>query len=168
MSGSFCQDFFDKIYKRVFRFLSYRPRSKKEIESFLVKLKKQKFFSKLCFNKIKKEVFKKLEELDLIDDIKFAQWWVETRLRSRPRGKNFLKKELHSKGVEEKIISQVLSQISEKQLRETAATFILKKRKLYFNLPPLKQKQKLISLLLRRGFTYTLAEKLVDELVKKE
>lgn len=50
----------------------------------------------------------KLIELDLIDDRKFAVWWVEQRVRLNPRGNIGLKAELQQKGIDREIIASVL------------------------------------------------------------
>ncbi len=60
----------------------------------------------------------KLIELDLLDDQKFARWWVEQRLRFRPKGNRALTAELLAKGIDREIISQVL--LSPEQERQLA------------------------------------------------
>ena len=53
-------------------------------------------------------VIPKLIELDLLDDQKFARWWVDQRLTFRPRGNIALKSELAQKGIDREIIASVL------------------------------------------------------------
>lgn len=55
-----------------------------------------------------KEVITKLTDLDLLNDLKFAQWWVDQRINSSPRGNIALNQELSQKGLDRDIINQVL------------------------------------------------------------
>jgi len=84
-------DSLQKLLDSALKFLSYRPRSKKEVESFL----RKKTSDATLIN----QTIEKLEKLKLIDDAEFAKWLVESRSRSRPRGLRLLKQELKSKGV---------------------------------------------------------------------
>lgn len=74
------------------KFLSYRPRSKKEVEIFLRK--------KTSDASLIDQTISKLENLKLINDEEFAKWLIESRSRSRPRGKRLLIQELKQKGLE--------------------------------------------------------------------
>lgn len=49
-----------------------------------------------------------LIELDLVDDQKFARWWVEQRCLLNPRGNIGLQAELQQKGIDREIIASVL------------------------------------------------------------
>ncbi|MBI2587417.1 RecX family transcriptional regulator [Candidatus Amesbacteria bacterium] len=74
------------------KFLSYRPRSKKEVETFLRKKTKD--------DTLINQTITKLEAAKLINDEEFGRWVIESRSRSRPRGIRLLKQELKQKGVD--------------------------------------------------------------------
>ena len=74
------------------KFLSYRPRSRKEITDFLRK--------KTSDTTLIDQTISKLENLKLINDEEFAKWLIESRSRSRPRGFRLLKQELSQKGIQ--------------------------------------------------------------------
>lgn len=80
-----------KQLNKAIHLLSLRPRSVTEL--------KQRGLS---------EAIPKLIELDLIDDQKFANWWVEQRCRLNPRGNIALKTELIQKGIDQDIIASVM------------------------------------------------------------
>jgi len=80
-----------KLINKALHFLSYRPRSKAELA--------QRGLA---------AVIPRLVELDLVDDQKFAQWWVDQRIRLNPRGNIALKSELTQKGIDREIIASVL------------------------------------------------------------
>lgn len=67
----------------------------------------------------------KLIELDLIDDRKFAAWWVDQRVRLNPRGNIALKAELMQKGIDREIIASVL--LSREQETDLAQKLLAKK-----------------------------------------
>jgi len=160
----------EKLYHRTLNFLSYRPRSEKEITDYLKKNLKGNLSTLHAIagkveRKIQSKILKKLKKLKLLDDFKFASWWIEQRLRFRPKGKKILKLELLQKGVDQKIIDSQISQINQ---INAAKKIINKKLKLYKSLPKLKLKQKLFSHLARRGFEFPLIKKVVDEEMQKD
>lgn len=74
------------------KYLSFRPRSRKEIIDFLHK--------KTSDSALIDQTISKLENLKLINDEEFAKWLIESRSRSRPRGLRLLQQELAQKGVQ--------------------------------------------------------------------
>lgn len=102
---------FEKFYNQALKFLSYRPRSEKEIRDYLkIKYKKSNF--KDLESSIDK-VVRKLKEQKFIDDEEFAKLWIESRNRSKPRSLRLIKLELKRKGIsEEQIESGIKNQES--------------------------------------------------------
>lgn len=80
------------LLDQALKFLGYRPRSKKEIEDFL----RKKTSDQTLIN----QTVEKLEQLKLINDVEFANWVIESRSRSRPRGTRLLVQELKHKGID--------------------------------------------------------------------
>lgn len=159
---------FEKLYNKALNLLSYRPRSKKEIEFYL---KKNLFKSKVIDGKLKEKmrikIINQLEKLKYIDDLKFSQWWVKQRLEFRPKGKRILKAELFQKGIDKDIIESVLDQVDDNKLLKLAQKVVNKKFNLYKSLPKLKLKKKLYDHLIRRGFDYKTAKTVIDEIMEK-
>lgn len=151
-------DNFQKFYDRALRFLSYRPRSEKEITNFL----KRKKVEPSIINKI----LQKLKEQDLVNDEEFAKWWIEQRQGSRPRGIRVIKMELKQKGISDELITSYQLLITN-QL-ELAKKALEKKVKSYRNLPREKAYRKLSQFLLRRGFDWDTVKEVIDEVLKKE
>lgn len=58
----------------------------------------------------------RLTELGMLDDAVFAQAWVESRDRARPRGERAIREELRTKGLDRAVVDDVL------EARRTAAT----------------------------------------------
>lgn len=145
----------NKQIEKVYRFLALRPRSQKEFSAYL---NKRKFSPKLS-----QEIFKIVREQGLIDDKQFARWWVEQRTSFKPKGKKALKAELKNKGIEEKIIEEVLKEVDELALAKKA---IQKKIKVWRNLSPLDFCQKITTFLAYRGFSWAVIKKIISSCEK--
>jgi len=152
------QDNKDKLYEKVLRFLSYRPRSEKEIRDYLKK--------KNASQKTSKAIIKKLKKLELIDDRSFALWWIQQRSSFRPRGRRALWFELKQKGIDQEIIKDSL--FSDKKELVLAKKAAQKKAKFLKNLEFLAFRQKMTGFLARRGFDWETIKKVLEELKKKE
>jgi len=83
------------ILNSALKFLSYRPRSKKEITDYLTKKTSDETFIN--------QTIEKLDLLKLINDEEFANWLVKSR--SRNRGSIFIKQDLKKYGIDPKTIS---------------------------------------------------------------
>lgn len=150
-----------KLYERVLRFLSYRPRSEKEVRDYAegkLATRKTPSFAKASEGKQKlvDEVIEKLKKQKLIDDREFARWWLGQRSRFRPRGKIALKIELKRKGVSQEIIEKIINQkVNELVLAKKA----IKKK--------VKGEQKITQYLARRGFSWETIRRVLAEISKK-
>lgn len=157
-----------KLINLSLNYLSYRPRSQKEITDYLAKKIAQ--FENIKFNQAKEseligECISKLTKYKYIDDVEFAKWWAESREKSNPKGTRLIKLELLRKGIDRDIIDEIL----EKNLNQTelAVKAIQKKLKTWKNLPSAELKNKAYRYLASRGFDYDQINETVAQLVKK-
>ena len=133
------------------RFLSYRPRTEQEVRD---KLREKEFGDA--------EIAKTLQELaasGLIDDGGFARMYIRNALAVRPSGRILLIRKLLALGVTRPIIDEAIAEtMSEDVQRETALKtaeqFLRKARSHETSRDPRKLRQKLASLLLRRGYPW--------------
>lgn len=141
-----------KIYDRVFRLVSIRPRSVKEIKSWLSRKK--------IGEKSGQEVIDRLIKLELLDDRKFAEWWVEQRTNFSPRGRKILHYELRVKGMSKDIIEEVLDKagIDEEKI---ASDLLEKKSSRWKDLPADVARQKISEFLARKGFSWEVVKKVL-------
>lgn len=146
---------FDRWYDKILRFLSFRPRSKKEITDYLVKHK--------IADQIQKKLIEKLEQQNLINDADFARWFVEQRNEFRPKGKKLLALELKQKGIAQEEITAALTD-SPSEL-EQATSLISKKLVFWQKLPTIEQKKKIYGFLGRRGFGWEIIKKVIAEVI---
>jgi len=94
----------DVVMAAAASFLAVRPRSTAETRR---RLRHLGYPASLC-----DEVVERLVELGYLDDLAFAQAWVESRDRVRPRGSAALRRELLMKGVAREVIDEVLAERS--------------------------------------------------------
>lgn len=135
-----------------YRYLSYRPRSITELKRQLV----NKGYKEITVD----QVIDRLSELELIDDMAFARYWVEQRETFKPRGRRALRYELYQKGIDRQIVDMVVAEVDETVSAKKAAR---KKAKLWQELPEEQFYEKLGNYLKRRGFSYEIARNVTQE-----
>lgn len=134
----------EKLYDRALRFLSYRPRSEKELSDYL---QKKGAVAKMVF-----KIRRRLRKRNLLNDRDFAVWWVRQRSQFRPKGRHGLWWELKQKGISEEIIDEALFS-EEKEL--VLAKKAIGKRK--------RERQKMVGFLSRRGFSWAVIKQALAE-----
>lgn len=145
---------FQKTLDKLLRFATLRPRSEKEIKDWFKRRK--------VHESLHKELFNRLNRLDLIDDAKFAQWWVEQRSSFKPRGKRALEMELRMKGIKKEVIGQVLSNIKVDE-EKVARELLNKKSYKWKSLPKREATVKMSAFLARKGFNWEVIEKVLKK-----
>ncbi len=147
------QEEIESAYQRALHFLSYRPRSIREVRD---RLTTAGFESHII-----DEVLKRLEEKGYIGDLQFARQWIENRAAFRPRSHRALMYELRQKGLDEEVITDALASApdEEYQARQAAEKYQRRlqvlERNAFFN--------RLGGYLSRLGFSYSIIKPLVQE-----
>ncbi len=150
----------EQAVNKALNLLSYRPRS-----NFEIKIRLQKKYSKPAVE----NALTQLTEKEYLNDEEFANWFVDQRLKHKPKGPIALKSELYKKGVNRSIIEKVLSEkVSDPDQLKQLARQAAKKKSSYLKLPENEARKKLLSFLNRRGFSYSTSKLVVDELVSKQ
>jgi regulatory protein len=144
------QDAAEVAYNRALNYLSYRPRSRAEITTYLQRRGESD-------NQIE-AVTSRLERAGLLDDEAFARFWVENRERFRPRGLRALRYELRSKGISDDIIDRLLATVDVSAGAYEAAS---RKACQLIHLDQQTFHRKLVEYLARRGFEYEVAQEVV-------
>lgn len=141
------QDEQARAYEAALAFLSYRPRSEREVRDRLRK--------KDVPEPIVDSVVERLMRLRLVDDQDFAHYWVEQRQTHRPRGARLLRLELQRKGIAAETTSEVLEQSDQQEVPAEAAYRAAQRKAHSLRLLDEREfQQKLGQFLLRRGFDY--------------
>ncbi len=141
------------------RLLNYRMRTRSELDQRL----RQKGYSQTVVEK----VLGKMSEIGLIDDSKYADAFVASKISSRPVGRRELERGLREKGVAKDIALDALSGIGDEdtQLRLALQAADTKLRSLR-RFEPDKRRDKLIAFLARRGFDWGVIRKVTLKLFK--
>jgi regulatory protein len=126
-------------------FLSYRPRSEKEVRD---RLRRGGFEQDAIEHAIAR-----LHEWRYLDDADFARRWVENRSTHRPRGRRLLQQELRHKGIAGDTARDA---IDDADLDEIGAAEALARRRLpaYAGDEPAAIRRRLGAYLARRGYGY--------------
>lgn len=132
----------DKLYNQALRYVAMRPRTEWEIETYLERKKASPEASR--------KVLKKLQDIELIDDEKFARAFVADRRLLRPTSKRKLTAELRKKRVPNGIIDKVLSEQTDTEEQNALREVITKKRQQ----AKYQDNLKLMQYLARQGFSY--------------
>jgi regulatory protein len=135
------------------RLLSYRPRSVQEVSQKLV----QKGYDDLVIE----QVVQHLQEVELLDDKAFADYWVEQRQTFKPRSRLALRHELRRKGVNRRLIETAVATIDETDAARRAVEAKLWR---WRSLPQEIFEQKAGQYLQRRGFSYEIIKPVLHQL----
>jgi regulatory protein len=135
-----------RAYNQALKYLTYRPRSQAEVETYL----HGKGFSEEMIA----EALVRLQEVGLLDDAAFAQYWVENRMEFRPKGPIALRYELRQKGVAEETIAEAIDAVDPDEAAYRASQKLVRRlasedRQGFF--------RRLLAYLGRRGFDYETA-----------
>lgn len=146
-------------YGEALKYLSRKPRTSFEIATRL----KEKGWSEETIG----EVIERLIQERWINDAAYAQEWAGQRLRSRGKGKAWIRYELRQKGISKPLIEEALGQVSEDEEYDSAMQLAQRKWRTTSG-ETADKKRKIGAFLMRRGFSGQLAGKVLRELIQKD
>lgn len=143
---------YQKTLDKLLRFAMVRPRSEKEVTDY--------FRRKKIHDSMHEPLMEKLSHLELIDDLKFAKWWVDQRQNFKPKTKRILKIELTKKGIVKEIINTILDEtpIDESKM---ARDLLARKAYKWKGIESRSARQKMSQYLAGKGFSWDVIEKAV-------
>ena len=138
---------------RAYNYLSFRPRSKKEVSDYLTK--------KGCDEPTTQKIINALADQNLINDASFAETWVSERREFQLRSRRQLEHELRQKGIEKDVIDSTIDGFQGEV--ETIKNLVTKKS--------LAQKyatrERLIAYLSSKGFRFSDIRAALEQLEQK-
>lgn len=146
-----------KSFSAALNYLSFRPRSKKEMENYLAK----KGFSRAAIE----SALNKLENYRYIDDFTFASSWTKSRLNNKQMSKRMIAYELYHKGIDRDVIDKVLEMVDEEEEERAALALAEKYFKRYQGLEKKQMLYKISQALARRGFDWGLIQKVCNKVI---
>jgi regulatory protein len=118
----------------------------------------------------------RLLELGMLDDRAFAEAWIASRDRARPRGERVLRQELIQKGIERFVIDELLEerrtgedgQVTEPDLDAARRLLERNERSLARVAEPRQRRARAYALLARNGFDPDVCREVAAEVVAPE
>lgn len=146
------ESIFGKLYSRTLEYTLVRPRSEKEVKDYLYRKTLDKRTSTGGVKpgvpvSVTERVFQRLVDRGYVDDLKFAQYWLENRRLKKGASTRLLRSELSSKGVSSSDIERAMESFDRSD-QEEILKVIARKKRLY------SDEKKLIAYLARQGFSY--------------
>ena len=140
---------FGKLYQRALEWVLMRPRSEKELNDYL----RKKIYEKKLNEEFKNSVYERLKKKGYVNDLRFAEWYVENRFIKKGVSKTRLRIELTKKGISREIIDEMLSvRDDEEEIKK-----IIARKSVKYN------DEKLALYLARQGFSYDLIRRMVGK-----
>ena len=145
----------EKATAAALNFVSYRPRSEREVRDRL----RSKAYEPASID----YAIEKMRGWRYLDDTKFAEFWVESRAEHSPRGKRALQSELRAKGVDREVVERVLD---ETDLDEGNAALEIARKRLrsLSSYDEETQRRRLSAFLARRGYGWDVVKPVLAEL----
>ena len=130
-------------YAKILNFLSYRPRSLKEVRDRL------RIYGLGPGDQ--DSLIQRLTQGGYLDDAQFAAWHVQARVSGKPRSRQVLRQELRRKGIASELVEQAVATTSDSE-----ALIAQIKKRTHGTLPTDREgRRQLIQYLLRHGFRYS-------------
>lgn len=145
-----------KAYQKALNYLAHQLRTKKEIKDHLRQ-------NEVAENDIE-QTLDKLTEMDLVDDLKYAQSFVRTTAKTADKGPTVIKSKLKQKGIAENEIEEALLEFPEEQQVINGVT-AAKKSVRHFHGESFRTKtNKIRQQLMQKGFNGDVINLIMEEL----
>jgi regulatory protein len=154
-------DDFEKFYKAAIRFLSFRPRSEKELRDYLTKKK--------CDPLISKRIIESLTRDKFLNDEEFVKWWVEQRTILKPKASRVIKYELKQKGISRELIDSFFEDEESSTSDFTKALNLAEKKMVRLGKIEDRRRiyEKLGRFLASKGFDWDTIKEVIDRILAK-
>ncbi|HTY38637.1 MAG TPA: RecX family transcriptional regulator [Bacteroidota bacterium] len=157
------EDSRERAHQLSVNFISYRPRSSKEVSD---KLSRKGFGAEIIH-----DVMTRLRDLGLLNDLEFARMFVRDKLRGKPMGRALLRRKLLDKGISFQATDLVVREyVTDENELEAATELAARKYKTsrarFDKLAPAMRQKRLADYLLNRGFSAEVAYKTARSIIR--
>lgn len=151
-----------KEYKKAYNYALYLlGESDKTEQEILLKLR-----TKNTEEKTMLDIINKLKELGLIDDIRYAENWINVRKDLPGFSKRIIINKLLQKGIDKYLIQEKMEEIV---IDEYKTAFDIAKKKYYLIKGDTDiKKTKVINFLIRKGYNYDISKKVLNDIINDE
>lgn len=146
---------YSKAFNSALNQLSYRARSKSEVEKNL----RTKGYSCDAI----KNAIEKLEKFKYLDDVAFANSYIKEKQNINKVGKRMLKQGLYQKGIDKELIDQIVTENVKDEEEYLRALELAQKKNSNMNSEKNKNKKykKLSDILSRKGYSFDIISKVL-------
>lgn len=158
------KEIYNRFLSRAMGYLSRTIRTEYQIRRYLKDLSFKKKglwytdISKEEFEKTFNEIIEKIKSYGYIDDAKYAEQFILSRTKNKPRGKSILISELMSKGVSKEIAFEKVEEMVEDEYEVLDHLYRKKYKEEVLN----RTDRKKINYLQRKGFSWDLIERYMN------
>lgn len=150
------EDLSQQYYHQALKYLGYRMRSVYEMRQYLRKKNADAWIIEKVVERLKQERY--------LDDVEFAERFVQDRIHRSTKGPQLIKQELiNLKGIEAAVASEALSQYTEDQQYERAMKIAHKRLQRKQKDSIKKQLHQIQAALMRNGFPSSIASQVVEQ-----
>lgn len=146
----------NSLFIKTLNYLSYGPKTTKEIERYLEKYQVPA--------KDQTTIIKKLTSFGYLDDLQYAKNVIIYESTVKRRGPKYIINKLQTKGISLEIINNLITTYDENLQIENIKYIATKEQKIKSKLPVKRQKQVITNKLLRQGFENYLVYDYVNNL----
>ena len=138
------------------QYCAYRDRSQKEVED--------KLFEMRMIPEAREQIIIKLMQEDFLNEERFARSFVRGKFRIKKWGRYKIKQELKQREISSPIIKLAMTEIDDREYKNTLYALAEKKLALISESDPFKLRKKLSDHLLRKGYESQLVFEVVEDL----
>ncbi len=110
----------------------------------------------------------RLVALGLLNDARYAQRFVETRLASKPVSRRHLYEQMKTHGLSDEDIQAALGSVEADDELENARTIAEKFARQFASLEPEKRRERVLSRLIARGYSYDVSRRALEDALSGE
>ena len=110
----------------------------------------------------------RLKELGLLNDTRYAQRFVETRLSTKPVSRRRLREQMKGHGLSDADIEAALDSLDAESEEANAKAVALKFVRQFRTLDPEKRRERVLSRMIARGYAYDTARKAYETALSAE
>jgi regulatory protein len=149
-------DPFSQARNIVLNQLNFMPRSRKELETTLIK--------RDIDPEVAREVLDRFVEIDIVNDAAFAELLVRSRCNTKKVSRSVMRQQLRQKGIDPEIIDEALLVVTDDDELRMATELVEKKARAMTRLDPQVRKRRLFGLLARKGYGTAIALQVINDL----
>jgi regulatory protein len=153
------------LFERCINYITYSPRTQSQVRDYIRKYLKKIGVLELNIDSenLIEEIIEKLKEFKYINDYDYAELFVKSRIKNKPKSRYFLLSELLSKGIDKELANEVLDSLMPDSLEMLKRVY----EKKFRDEPITFEDKKKISYLQRKGFLWDDISQFVNSFNKK-